>query len=232
MLCILGDRLVATQMPKSQPEEKHRRKQGAWVHKAVTGIILAAVVVFAAAALLILTKQGITQGSTTLTVISIIVGVVISLLVLLLTYFQWIHSRPINAPEQQLPPSSQAQPTNIVVHTSASEIPQTPFPQTVTSDPTEFAQTDSSKMSVDPDKKVIDEDLAKSSHTYVHQEDWGVVPYMENFYGRDQECTDLKRWILDNHCRVVAVLGIGGIGKTSIAATVARHIKDEFDFVH
>jgi len=222
---------VATQTPKSQPNEKHRPKQRAWVHRAVTGVILTAVVVFVAATLLILMKQGITQGTTILNIIYIIVGVVISLLVLLLTYFQWIHSRPINASEQP-PPSSQSQPANIDVHTSASEIlPQTPFPQTVTSDPTESAQTDSSRMSVDPDKKAIDGDSAKLSSTYVHQEDWGVVPHIENFYGREQECLDLKSWILDKHCRVIAVSGIGGIGKTSIAATVARQIKDEFDFV-
>ena len=223
---------MATQLPESQPNEKNRRKQGAWVHRAVTGVILTAVVVFAAAALLILSKQGLTQGATTLTVISIIAGVVISLLVLLLTYFQWIHTRPINTPEQQPLPGSQLQPASIVVLSPASEIhTQTPISRLATSDPTKFAQSDGSKMSVEPVKKAGDQSQAILSHTYVHQEDWGVVPHIENFYGREQECIDLKRWVLDKHCRVVALLGIGGIGKTSIAATVARQLKDEFEFV-
>lgn len=221
---------MTTQMPESQPNDRNRRKRGAWVHRAVAGGILTAVIVFASVALLILVKQGITQGTTVLNIISIIIGVIISLLVLLLTYFQWIHSRPNNTPGQ-LPQSSQAQTSSIVVHTPAAEMhSQIPFPQMTTSD-TKFAQSDSSKTSVDPGKKVINESSAKLSHTSVHQEDWGVVPHIENFYGREQECIDLQRRILDNHCRVVAVSGIGGIGKTRIAATVARQIKDEFEFV-
>jgi hypothetical protein len=65
----------------------------------------------------------------------------------------------------------------------------------------------------------------------MHQEDWGEAPHIEQFYGREQERAELVQWIVDDHCRMVAVLGIGGIGKTSLTAVVAEQMKDEFDSV-
>jgi hypothetical protein len=32
----------------------------------------------------------------------------------------------------------------------------------------------------------------------------------------------LRHWLLDEGCRLVAVLGMGGIGKTMLTATLAR----------
>src|ERR1700730_2845630 len=58
---------------------------------------------------------------------------------------------------------------------------------------------------------------------------WDEIPDVENFYGRQSELTTLKNWIVDGHCRIAAVLGIGGIGKTSLAAKLVTQIKDGFD---
>ena len=61
--------------------------------------------------------------------------------------------------------------------------------------------------------------------------DWGEAPYGGQFYGRGKELTQLKQWIVDDSCRVVALLSMGGMGKTSLAVNLIEQIKDEFDYV-
>src|SRR5713226_4086730 len=61
--------------------------------------------------------------------------------------------------------------------------------------------------------------------------DWGEAPYIVNLYGRDEECARLKRWIGEDHCRIVAVLGMGGVGKTAVAAKVAMQMHVPFEYV-
>ena len=48
----------------------------------------------------------------------------------------------------------------------------------------------------------------------LHHVDWGEAPDVEIFYGRQTESTQLKQWLIADRCRLVAVLGMGGIGKT------------------
>jgi WD40 repeat protein len=58
--------------------------------------------------------------------------------------------------------------------------------------------------------------------------DWGEAPQTRQFYGRGKELAELEQWIVRDRCRTVAVLGLGGIGKTALAAKLAEQIKDEF----
>lgn len=51
------------------------------------------------------------------------------------------------------------------------------------------------------------------------------------FYGREIELATLKQWILQDNCRLVALLGIGGIGKTYLAAKLSREIANQFNYV-
>ena len=48
-----------------------------------------------------------------------------------------------------------------------------------------------------------------------HHVDWGEAPDVEIFYGRQTELTQLQQWLMADRCRLVAVLGMGGIGKTA-----------------
>ncbi|MGF1494130.1 MAG: NB-ARC domain-containing protein [Microcoleaceae cyanobacterium] len=49
------------------------------------------------------------------------------------------------------------------------------------------------------------------------------------FSGRVQELQDLEQWIVKDQCRLIAILGMGGIGKTSLAVKLALGVRQQFD---
>ena len=51
------------------------------------------------------------------------------------------------------------------------------------------------------------------------------------FYGRSTELSTLKHWILEEHCRLIAMVGMVGIGKTALSVKLTHEIKQEFEFV-
>jgi ABC-type dipeptide/oligopeptide/nickel transport system ATPase subunit len=57
------------------------------------------------------------------------------------------------------------------------------------------------------------------------------VPDVSTIYGRTKELNELEECIVDCGCRVVALLGAGGIGKTTLAAKLAEKIQFNFEYV-
>src|SRR6185312_11463710 len=63
------------------------------------------------------------------------------------------------------------------------------------------------------------------------KEDWGEAPHVEHFYGREQELARLLDWMQQERCRVIAITGIGGVGKTTFALMAARQAVPHFERV-
>ena len=51
------------------------------------------------------------------------------------------------------------------------------------------------------------------------------------FYGRAEELQQLQHWIGPEDCRLVALIGMGGVGKTALSIKLAEHLQDDFAFV-
>jgi WD40 repeat protein/DNA-binding MarR family transcriptional regulator len=61
--------------------------------------------------------------------------------------------------------------------------------------------------------------------------DWGEAIDVTTFYGRVEELTTLKHWIVADRCRLISLLGMGGIGKTSLSIKLAEQLQGSFEYL-
>ncbi len=61
--------------------------------------------------------------------------------------------------------------------------------------------------------------------------DWGDALTVTTFYGREWELDLLSEWVVEERCRVVSVLGQGGIGKSALATRVMQRVAERFEVV-
>ena len=77
--------------------------------------------------------------------------------------------------------------------------------------------------------KLTPEDYTKPNRT--KREDWGGAVSIDSFFGRTPEIETLTTWSIKDRCRVIALLGMGGIGKTTLSIQLAKQIGEQFDCV-
>jgi WD40 repeat protein len=72
------------------------------------------------------------------------------------------------------------------------------------------------------------------------QTDWGDVIDVSTFHGRATELATLTQWVKGDRCRLVSLLGMGGIGKTALSVKLAHQLltdssvqagRSEFEFL-
>lgn len=75
--------------------------------------------------------------------------------------------------------------------------------------------------------------------------DWGFAPDVSCLFGRADDVATLRSWILKDHCRLIGIIGLRGIGKSSLTVALSRGaclrtdlppelntgLRDSFDFV-
>jgi WD40 repeat protein len=63
------------------------------------------------------------------------------------------------------------------------------------------------------------------------QQDWGDASRAGVFYGRSAELAQLQQWVMADRAQVVTLLGMGGLGKTTLAIQFADQVQEDFRHV-
>jgi WD40 repeat protein len=74
------------------------------------------------------------------------------------------------------------------------------------------------------------ETIAITQKTTINH-DWGEAPSIKFLLGRSTEISTIQQWISQENTQLVTILGIGGIGKTSIATKIAQTLSTEFEHI-
>jgi hypothetical protein len=82
-----------------------------------------------------------------------------------------------------------------------------------------------------PREEAGDNSIPNPNSKTQNRADWGEAMDVSVFYGRTEELATLKQWIVQDNCRLLGLLGMGGIGKTSLSVKFAQQVQHEFNSV-
>jgi NB-ARC domain len=75
------------------------------------------------------------------------------------------------------------------------------------------------------------DETSNPKQTKTSHHDLSEMPELGAFCDRIPQLDTLTTWILQQRCRLIALTGICGIGKTTLAVQLVQQIKDEFQYV-
>ena len=81
-----------------------------------------------------------------------------------------------------------------------------------------------------PNSHPPNQETSNPKQSQTSHQDLSEMPELGNFFDRTPELQTLTTWILQQNCRLIALTGISGIGKTSLAVQLVKQIKDEFEY--
>ena len=82
-----------------------------------------------------------------------------------------------------------------------------------------------------PNSPPPNQETPNTKQPEISHQDLSEMPDLGTFYDRTPELETLTTWILQAQCRLIAITGISGIGKTSLAVQIVQQIKNEFDYI-
>lgn len=186
------------------PARRRTRSRMVWYVSAFVTLLVIAIIVISVSLVL---KQGIGQALNTLTLLSLVVGMVVSIMTLIVNFFQ-LHSSVASAEPRPIP-----------------EGRQTALPGSLRVEPASAVSVSSANQLGDPSRV-----MAAPQHPA--RTDWGEAPAIDHLAGREHELVQLRQWLCADHCRVMMVHGLGGVGKTTLTATFARQIQPQYEYVY
>lgn len=73
--------------------------------------------------------------------------------------------------------------------------------------------------------------IPSTSESQFLGQDWSEAVINRHIYGRENELAELSKWINKDNQQLIIILGMGGIGKTTLAVSLAHQLATHFDFV-
>lgn len=98
-----------------------------------------------------------------------------------------------------------------------------------------------SQITINADNSLTDvvSESSASSAKQIHNlsyllrsEEWSDAPDIALAQGRKEEIALIRRWIEEEDCRLIGIFGMGGVGKSLIAAQVAHLLRSSFDRIY
>jgi WD40 repeat protein/AAA+ ATPase superfamily predicted ATPase len=189
------------------------------------------------ATIAIVTSQNTTQAGFLVGIIGTVVTMITGILGIMVGLFQWHVARNPSHPDLYSPSLEESQNLLMIQHQTGQnrDIDRNHLPvEVIYSRNPQWSSgnaviTNASLESIPSSPLLLAQPQALKQARW---EEWGEAPDIGNFYGREHEQETLKQWITRDHCRVIALLGIGGIGKSALTKQVAETLKDDFRYIY
>jgi WD40 repeat protein len=199
-------------------EQKRRRKYSFNIRFAIFAGIVLLIALIAGTVIIILNMLRVIHFSVFDNWTKIFLTLIIPVLAVVIPLLQWLSSATTRPPKTHTEPALSA--------TSPPPLAQSPFPS-----PQGISEQHQPQHLAVAGSSMIVEKETHYGAMDPGREDWGDAPHIYAIYGREIELATLEQWILKEQCRMVILLGVGGIGKTTLAVALVDKIKSSFEYI-